>query len=79
MSTPPKFQGTISYDLSNSPDRTAVSLREGSRYICELLEGDTWTVFNGFVVIANPARPLRLVRVADANEQELTFAPAPKD
>ena len=72
MSLPP---ATISYDLSNSPDRVATSLKRGTRFVCELFPGDQWTVFKGYVVIVNPDRPPRMFDV-DGNAHELTFAPA---
>jgi len=63
-------QANISYDLSNSPDRVATSLRQGTRFVCELFPGDQWTFFEGYVVIVNPDRPPRMVDL-DGNEVKL--------
>lgn len=67
---------TIGYDLSNSPDKSAYSLRQGARHLCELHEGDVWAVFKGYVVIVNPNRPPRMV---DAQGREHELIPADKD
>lgn len=66
---------TISYDLSNCPDRVATSLVRGTKFVCELFPGDQWIVFKGYVVIVNPDRPPRMLD-ADGNGVVLTFAPA---
>ena len=35
--------------------------RQGTKYIAELYEGDTWIIYNDMILIANPDRPLRMI------------------
>lgn len=51
----------VGLDLAKGPDRSAITLRVGSRFICELKEGDAWTVFADTLVGINPNHPPRFI------------------